>query len=552
MKQASLAMPVKRALAIALSLVLACTTVLVAPHGYAEETVELHKYQQANESDYTITEVNGDPTYVLVNPDTGVTVRTKDAAERDDYIKLGMILKDTEVDKKITFEVRDLKGGLQVYSLRKPSMFDGYKYYYTPLEEERDMYVSLGWDYMGEINTGQEYYNLYNPNSGEYFCTLSKLECVALVDSAWTFRGFRYGGEMTGSSEETPVYRLYNGSDGQYPHYYTRDRLEKAYLVSEGWSDEGVSGYSFPETEEDLATVLESLKPADPSDNPSDLPTDGTITVSGDTGIRAEGNLSGANIPENATLEVKAEAVTSGAYFDGLDKSMGDARISDVYEITLMVNNQSVHDSFGELSISLPIDAKYNGHVIIVHHHQGADGITKTRAIARDGYVSFTVTSLSGFAMEDTGIETQTMYRLYNPNSGEHFYTASTVERDATVAAGWNDEGIGWIAPSTSAAPVYRLYSGTDHHYTMSTVERDDLVSKGWTLEGENAEGIAWYSDDAKTVPLYRQFNPNVDPSAPTGNSGSHNYTTSLDEHNSLVSIGWHDENIGWYAVAEK
>lgn len=88
MKQAPLAMLVKRALAIALSLVLACTTVLVAPRGYAEETVDLHKYQQPNESDYTITEVSGDPTYVLVNPDTGVTVRTKDATERDDYIKL--------------------------------------------------------------------------------------------------------------------------------------------------------------------------------------------------------------------------------------------------------------------------------------------------------------------------------------------------------------------------------------------------------------------------------------------------------------------------------
>lgn len=31
---------------------------------------------------------------------------------------------------------------------------------------------------------------------------------------------------------------------------------------------------------------------------------------------------------------------------------------------------------------------------------------------------------------------TQTMYRLYNPNSGEYFYTTSTVERNAVIAAG--------------------------------------------------------------------------------------------------------------------
>ena len=36
------------------------------------------------------------------------------------------------------------------------------------------------------------------------------------------------------------------------------------------------------------------------------------------------------------------------------------------------------------------------------------------------------------------------MYRLYNPNSGEHFYTASTNERDELLAAGWHDEGIAW------------------------------------------------------------------------------------------------------------
>ncbi|MEI3376601.1 MAG: lectin like domain-containing protein [Coriobacteriales bacterium] len=140
--------------------------------------------------------------------------------------------------------------------------------------------------------------------------------------------------------------------------------------------------------------------------------------------------------------------------------------------------------------------------------------------------------------------ERVTMYRLYNPNSGEHFYTASTLERDATVAAGWNDEGVGWVAPDSSQTPVHRLYSGTDHHCTTSTVERDYLVSVGWS-----DEGIGWYSDDAQGVPLHRQFNPNVDPSAPVNNSGSHNYTTSEVERDYLVSIGWRYEGVGWYGM---
>lgn len=111
--------------------------------------------------------------------------------------------------------------------------------------------------------------------------------------------------------------------------------------------------------------------------------------------------------------------------------------------------------------------------------------------------------------------------------------------------AGWNYEGIGWTAPADGNA-VYRLYSGTDHHYTMSEVERDHLISVGWSYEG-----IGWYSDADESVALYRQFNPNVQPSAPTNNSGSHNYTLSKVENDSLVSAGWNEEGIGWYGINE-
>lgn len=138
----------------------------------------------------------------------------------------------------------------------------------------------------------------------------------------------------------------------------------------------------------------------------------------------------------------------------------------------------------------------------------------------------------------------QSMYRLYNPNSGEHFYTGSTVERDALKDVGWNYEGVGWVAPLKSNTPVYRLYSGTDHHYCTSEVERNSLLDAGW-----KDEGIGWYSDDEHRVSLYRQFNPNVDPGAPSNNSGSHNYTTSRDEHSSLVANGWRDEGVGWHAI---
>lgn len=135
--------------------------------------------------------------------------------------------------------------------------------------------------------------------------------------------------------------------------------------------------------------------------------------------------------------------------------------------------------------------------------------------------------------------DTVPMHRLYNPNTGEHFYTGSDVEKDNLVAAGWGYEGIAWNAPKNSGAPVYRLYNPNagDHHYTMSVEERDFLKSLGWAYEG-----VAWNSAGTDSVPMYRLYNPNAA-------SGSHHYTSSATERDYLAASGWHYEGIGWYGI---
>jgi beta-N-acetylhexosaminidase len=145
---------------------------------------------------------------------------------------------------------------------------------------------------------------------------------------------------------------------------------------------------------------------------------------------------------------------------------------------------------------------------------------------------------------EEPGEEVKSvvMYRLYNPNSGEHFYTGSEEERDNLISLGWRDEEIAWIAPETSDTPVFRLYNPNagDHHYTTSEEERDFLVKEGW-----NDEGIGWYSAFEDGVPVYRAYNPNAV-------AGAHHFTTSKDEINDIVKAGWRDEDLAWYALAEK
>lgn len=52
------------------------------------------------------------------------------------------------------------------------------------------------------------------------------------------------------------------------------------------------------------------------------------------------------------------------------------------------------------------------------------------------GFMAFLAFSLPVAA--DTS-NAQPMYRSYNPNSSEHFYTASTYERDSLVKVGWKN-----------------------------------------------------------------------------------------------------------------
>ena len=127
------------------------------------------------------------------------------------------------------------------------------------------------------------------------------------------------------------------------------------------------------------------------------------------------------------------------------------------------------------------------------------------------------------------------MYRVYNPNSGEHFYTQNVAEKNNLVSKGWKYEGIGWNGP-TSGNPVYRLYNPNagDHHYTLHAYEKDNLIKKGWRYEG-----ISWYSGGPNA--LHRLYNPNA-------KAGSHHYTLNTNEKNNLVKHGWRYEGLAWYA----
>ncbi len=126
------------------------------------------------------------------------------------------------------------------------------------------------------------------------------------------------------------------------------------------------------------------------------------------------------------------------------------------------------------------------------------------------------------------------LFRLYNPNSGEHLYTGSAEEGMNLVEAGWIYEGVAWKIPA-EGLPIHRVYNPNagDHHYTGSMEEVNNLVSYGWLYEG-----VAW-NTPVKGVMVYRLYNPNAF-------TGAHHYTPSDEERDYLVSLGWQYEGVAW------
>jgi hypothetical protein len=84
----------------------------------------------------------------------------------------------------------------------------------------------------------------------------------------------------------------------------------------------------------------------------------------------------------------------------------------------------------------------------------------------------------------------QTLYRVYNPQDGNHHFTMNSYEKDDLVSRGWNDEGVGWRVAS-SGRPIYRIYNrgNGEHIYTLNYEEVKTAVEAGM-----EDEGIAWWS----------------------------------------------------------
>lgn len=81
----------------------------------------------------------------------------------------------------------------------------------------------------------------------------------------------------------------------------------------------------------------------------------------------------------------------------------------------------------------------------------------------------------------------ETVWRVYNPDNGDHLLTTSAVEVLSTLDHGWRYEGFAF--PSGGKVPIHRYYHDGYHFYCVDGPERD-AVSKYMTYEG-----VAFYAE---------------------------------------------------------
>lgn len=232
-----------------------------------------------------------------------------------------------------------------------------------------------------------------------------------------------------------------------------------------------------------------------------------------------------------------------GFLVGGAPVSSASVTLESINGLSLVHNGQSQTDYQAQISAQVPgLAALAGADGSIGYYYNRIPGINDPVQLGMQIHMDSTNSGglLYGQGTVPESTSGKVLYRLYNPNSGEHFYTDSLEEKYFLYSLGWHYEFEAWKAPDSSENPVYRLYNPNsgDHHYTLDGQEKDALVSLGW-----KDEGTGWYSaDPAAGQPLYRLYNPNA-------KTGNHHYTRDAIERDALVGMGWKDEGIGWYGL---
>lgn len=135
---------------------------------------------------------------------------------------------------------------------------------------------------------------------------------------------------------------------------------------------------------------------------------------------------------------------------------------------------------------------------------------------------------------EATGTRISCVWRLYNPGTKKYTFTISYDERNLLIASGYLYEGVAFyginpVAPGQGNVPVYNLRNNDNGSLlTTDLNEYQVLITHGW-----KDQGIAFYADPAGSnsgYNTYRMYNETT---------GSHYFANSQAQVDSLIASGF-------------
>jgi len=192
-------------------------------------------------------------------------------------------------------------------------------------------------------------------------------------------------------------------------------------------------------------------------------------------------------------------------------------------------------------------NTEHGDHFYTMDEEEAKKSLAENNYIS-EGYLGYAFPYVEG---QDAPLGTSPIFRGWNPEKNNHFYTADKEEFDNAVANdGYEDEGIlgyAYVNTVNGVSPVYREVedtAGMQHFYTMNNTE----MQKAQREDGLVFEGNAWYSypyDTEAIIPssaavIYRQWNPST---------GDHFYTMDKEEADNSIAIhDYVDEDYLGYA----
>ncbi|MDR1447412.1 MAG: hypothetical protein LBI63_00395 [Candidatus Ancillula sp.] len=376
---------------------------------------------------------------------------TSSATERDNLMR-----NDYKYEGIAFFEPQT---GTAVYRL-----FRGFEHFYTSNVQEARSLLQSGASLDGvdwhTSNGGQPVYRLVNKTTSEHLWTISKTEADTITSSGqWSTEGIAFNAYSSIIDDPSYTYKLTNSASHQIQLTTSTKVVKDTVDAKNGWTYTGIAWKNDQNGTikiSELQLGNEKFYTANETEKNSLVANGATLTADSKFMVTGTGgevlrllNTKYKTHEFTANKEYANSLVATGEWkLEGVAwKSDAIMPAQDIYRL-VSTSGHFWTSSVSELETMQIRGWNYEG----VSWKAPSTGTPVTRLSSSNGHFwsenQAEVAHLAkhGYTTEGTAFNSggnTEIYRLLNPHSGEHFFTANPAEKNNLLLSGWNYEGVG-------------------------------------------------------------------------------------------------------------